>query len=120
MYKEAGDFVYSPSDLIVFSESRFASWMERYHLEFPEIVEPDEESEAEKFMKERGHVHEKAWLDKLCTEGRDVCVISQAGDLHAETVAAMHAGRETIYQARLNGLGLAARQTATFKTTSRP
>ncbi|MCX6879137.1 MAG: hypothetical protein NTW21_35825 [Verrucomicrobia bacterium] len=45
MKKHSGQLGFSPSDLIRFLASPFASWMDRYHLENPEAASPDEESE---------------------------------------------------------------------------
>ena len=44
MQKRSGAVVYSPSDLIRYFASPFASWMDRYHLENPNGIAPDEET----------------------------------------------------------------------------
>ena len=43
----AGQLVFSPTDLIRYLASPFASWMERYNLENPGAVQPDKETEDE-------------------------------------------------------------------------
>ena len=43
--KRSGAVVYSPSDLIRYFASPFASWMDRYHLKEPDGIAPDEETE---------------------------------------------------------------------------
>ena len=40
----AGQLIYSPSDLVRYLASPFASWMDRYYLEDPDAVTPDEQS----------------------------------------------------------------------------
>ena len=42
MKKESGTIVYSPSDLIRYMASPFASWLDRYNLENPGVITPDE------------------------------------------------------------------------------
>ena len=50
----SGDLIYSPSDLVRYIGSPFASWMDRYYLENPDAVSPDEESEDERLVAETG------------------------------------------------------------------
>lgn len=38
MYKQAEKIIYSPSDLTLFMESPFASWMERLTLHHPDFA----------------------------------------------------------------------------------
>lgn len=97
-----GHFVYSPSDLIVFMESEFASWMDKYNLVRPGEVQPDETDEALQRLFDRGNRHETTYLERLRADGRDVCTIERKHpDTAAATLAAMRAGREVIYQAYL-------------------
>jgi hypothetical protein len=44
MQEQSGAVAYSPSDLIRYFASPFASWMDRYHLENPDGITPDEET----------------------------------------------------------------------------
>ncbi len=84
-------------------ESPFATWMERLHLEFPGKLSPDEETEEQKLVAKTGNQHEEKYLQKLHSEGRDVCVI-QKTDLPLaikQTLSAISEGREIIYQAHL-------------------
>jgi len=102
MYRIKGQLVYSPSDLIRFMESPFSSWMDRYNLEFPGQLTPDEDTAEAKLIQETGNRHEKQFLDDLRTKGRDIAEIDSHGpDPEAQTKAAMAAGREIIYQACL-------------------
>jgi uncharacterized protein len=45
MRKSQGTILYSPTDLIRFIESPFASWMEHLRLEDPTRAIPDEKSD---------------------------------------------------------------------------
>ncbi len=65
MRKHNGTIVFSPSDLILFLASPFASWMERYHLENPGALPPDEETEDQKLIIETGNKHELTVLTEL-------------------------------------------------------
>lgn len=62
--------------LIVFMESEFASWMDRFHLEHPDKVTPDEPDEALELLFARGFRHEANHLHHLRHNGRDVCEIA--------------------------------------------
>ncbi len=57
--------VFSPSDLIRYLGSPFASWMDRYHLENPTELTPDEETEDRKLIAETGNQHELRVLEVL-------------------------------------------------------
>ena len=54
--------VYSPSDLINFIESPFASWMDRAMIEGMEGVCPDQEDEERQLVAEEGNRHEENFL----------------------------------------------------------
>ena len=44
MYKsETGSLIFSPSDLTKYIESEFVTWMDRYNIEYPGTVQPDED-----------------------------------------------------------------------------
>lgn len=104
MYRNQEDqVIYSPSDLIRFMESPFASWMERFDLECPGEIERDTPSEELKLVAKTGEAHEAEFLAKLKFEGRDVCEILQKGRERAaeETKAAVKSGREIIFQGYL-------------------
>lgn len=57
-----GRLLYSPTDIVRFLESPFASWMERLHVEFPDSVTPDEDSEELKLIANEGTRHEERLL----------------------------------------------------------
>jgi uncharacterized protein len=43
MKKESDSIIYSPSDLIRYLASPFASWLDRYYLENPDAIAPDKQ-----------------------------------------------------------------------------
>src|SRR5207245_10177406 len=62
MKKESGAIIYSPSDLIRYLASPFASWLDRYYLENPGVLTPDEQTEEEKLLSRTGDEHERSIL----------------------------------------------------------
>ena len=52
--QRSGEVVYAPSDLVRYVASPFASWMDRYHLENPGAVTPDEDAEEAKLIAQSG------------------------------------------------------------------
>ncbi len=102
MYRDQHNaIVYSPSDLIRFMESPFASWMERLRLEHRELAVRDQPSEESELIAKTGGLHEAAYLRTLKESGRDVCEIPRGDDASARTRKAMAAHREVIFQGYL-------------------
>tara|TARA_R100000027_G_scaffold1740_5_gene1943 strand:+ start:5243 stop:8641 length:3399 start_codon:yes stop_codon:yes gene_type:complete len=103
MQKIEEQILYSPSDLIRFLESPFASWMERMRLEDPERYTPDEDTEEKKLVQKKGYAHEDAFLARLQKEGREVETIEAKNRIDADraTRDAMNAQFEVIFQAYL-------------------
>src|SRR5437016_4898199 len=62
MYKDRGNIIYSPSDLIRYLASPFASWLDRYELENPGAITRDEQTEEEKLLSRAGDEHERLIL----------------------------------------------------------
>lgn len=94
--------VYSPSDLINFIESPFASWMDRAMIEGMEGVCPDQEDEERQLVAEEGNRHEENFLQSLLSEGANICKIDPIGKSPVEeTRAAILRKEEVIYQATL-------------------
>ena len=60
-----GQLLYSPSDLVRYLASPFASWMDRYFLEYPDAVTPDERSAEDRLIAETGQAHERTVLTDL-------------------------------------------------------
>ena len=75
MKKEEGALIYSPSDLINFTENEFIPWMDRYYLEFPAEVQRDEDREEDKIFQKLGYQHEMQLLQRFAQERREVVEI---------------------------------------------
>ncbi len=105
MYKKAdGPLVFSPSDLTVFLDSNFSSWMDRYILEKPDCgIEPDPEDPLNKVLQSRGYRHEENEIERLMAEGRSLVRISSKDKQQQmqETVNALRLGEDVVFQARL-------------------
>jgi predicted RecB family nuclease len=100
MRKLQGNLIFSPSDLITFMESDYASWMDRFHLEFQDAVQPDQDTPEDRILQAKGAEHERAFLRELTGAGHDVCDLKGVTDASAVSEA-MTDGREIIYQAAL-------------------
>jgi predicted RecB family nuclease len=100
MRKLNGSHIYSPSDLITFMESEYASWMDRYYLECPDGVQPDKDAAEDRILQVMGEQHERAFLRELVDGGHDVVDLKGVRDPLA-TAEAIRSGREIIYQGAL-------------------
>jgi uncharacterized protein len=105
MKKESNRIVYSPSDLIRYLASPFASWLDRYHLENPDAITPDEQTDEEKVLSQAGDKHEQAVLNGYKASGCHVVQIpkdeNQFHLAHAATLTAICNRTPIIYQAAL-------------------
>ncbi len=103
MKKYSGHLVYSPSDLVRFFASPFASWMDRYSLENPGTVIPDEKTEDEKLFAQTGDKFERTVLEELKLSVPSLVEIPKSDTAVAltMTLAAIHDKASIIYQARL-------------------
>src|SRR5439155_6045571 len=103
MQKRGGQLIYSPSDLIRFLDSPYASWMERLHLEFPDRVQPDEETAEQRLVANTGEKHETNYLQHVERSGKEVFRVPRGDTAEAKriTLEAITAGHDIIYQARL-------------------
>jgi len=99
----SGELVYSPSDLVCYLASQFASWMDRYYLENPDAVAPDEATEDETLIAQTGEAHEQAVLEEFKASGATVQEISKDNSARAkeQTLFAINAKAPIIYQAAL-------------------
>ncbi len=103
MRKAGKSYIYSPSDLIVFMESRFDSWMDRHYCDYPEELQPDEADEAAILLRKHGSLHESAFLNELKVNGCDILEVPDANPEAAElTRRAMQEGRAVIFQGVLS------------------
>ncbi|WNM57870.1 TM0106 family RecB-like putative nuclease [Candidatus Nitrospira allomarina] len=99
----SGQLVFSPSDLICYLASPFASWMDRYALENPGAVTPDEETEDGQLIAQTGAQHERAVLDEFKSYGANLVEIPRTDPSVARTttLSAIGAKVPIIYQAFL-------------------
>ena len=105
MYLSSGKLIFSPSDLITFMESEYASAMERLKLEDESIAElMDAEDVVLASLQKKGYAHEDAFTERLKTLGKDVLETKRATPQQTlqATLAAMEAGQEVITQGYLS------------------
>ncbi len=104
MHKKQGKLVFSPTDLTRFMESPFASWMDRYALEYPELTpEKDAVDPLMKALQQKGIAHEDSLAAQFEEKGFTVLnLANEKTDKLAEpTLRAMQDGVDVIAQARL-------------------
>ena len=101
--KSSGEVVYSPSDLVRYLASPFASWMDRYYLENPGTITPDEDTEDEKLIAQTGDQHEQAVLHDFKSSAVTVIEIPKKYSIVArtQTLSAISAKTPILYQAAL-------------------
>ena len=96
--------IYSPTDLTLFIQSPFASWMNRFASEFPDNVpEPDVTDELLGLLQKRGFEHEKTQEELFKSQGLSFLRISEkTADLKKlATLRGMQNGVDVIAQAYL-------------------
>ena len=104
MYKQHGQFHYSPSDLTRYMESPFASWMDRFSVESPEQApEKDPADALMSSLVQKGYAHEDALESAFIEQGLNLIQIDggSAEEKYANTLEAMRQGVDVIVQARL-------------------
>ena len=101
MKKSGTRITYSPTDLARFMENEFITWMDRFYLEFPAEVVPDEKAEEMEILIRRGFQHEETVLKGFNEATGGVFQVSQGDDRYQDTIQAMRAGHRVIYQAAL-------------------
>ena len=95
---------FSPSDLITFMDSAFASHMERWRLHDQNIADlMDPEDEMLKTLQQKGYAHEDAFLKDLKNEKKTVLLIEPTSPvtMQERTRKAMQSGIDVIAQAYL-------------------
>ncbi len=102
MKKQSGIVIYSPTDLIRYLASPFASWLDRYYLENPDAIAPDKQTEEEELLSRTGDKHEQSVLGgyKASTSVIEIAKGNFA-TAHAATLAAIKDKAPIIYQAAL-------------------
>ena len=101
--REDGQLYFSPTDLHVFFESPYASFMNRRACDEPSAYPGERVRDPQlELAAEKGNEHEAAFLARL-RGTHDVCEIPRArGDASfVATEAAIRAGREVVFQAAL-------------------
>ncbi len=103
MYVKNGIYTYSPSDLITFLESPFASWMDHYYQLDKSRVTPDEDSEEKKIVAQKGDAHEQEILQEMLAGGLALLQIERtdADEALKRTMNAFETGEQGIFQAYL-------------------
>lgn len=103
MKKQSGKIIYSPSDLIRYLASPFASWLDRYYLENPGAITPDDETEEQKLFSRAGDEHEQSILSGYKASTYSVFEISKDDFVAAQaaTLTAIKDKAPVIYQAAL-------------------
>jgi predicted DNA-binding transcriptional regulator YafY len=98
------EIIFSPTDLIRFMQSPFASWMDRYNLERPGELIPDAVDAQMKIIASAGDRHEQEYLQKLKSDGVILAEIVKGPDFAisvAETTKAVRDRAPVIYQGAL-------------------
>ncbi|ALO34550.1 helicase [Colwellia sp. MT41] len=110
MFKENNNIIFSPTDLTTFMSSPFASWMNRFKMEFPaDAPQCDEVDALSSLLSKKGLEHEDNMLTLLQEQGKSVCVIKSEVDgkkltidkQKSASIAAMQQGVDVIFQAVL-------------------
>lgn len=100
---EDGGHRFSATDLVNYLGCRHATYLDMRSLE--EDLEKAEADETLRLLQRKGLEHEKAYLEQLRTEGRDIVEIDRDGSLQdraAATRTAMESGADVIFQAVLH------------------
>lgn len=97
----ANQLIFSPTDLTIFQESPFASWMDRLSLESPEDApQRDPKDPLLQKLAEKGYAHEDATEKAFEAAGLSVKRMARGCTIE-ETLSAMQAGFDVIAQAKL-------------------
>jgi len=104
MYTTEQGIAFSPSDLLKFWQSPFASWMDRFALEYPaQAPSRDTQDQLSESLSKRGQVHEDALCQSFKDNGLSVIRISGGSEesRRSATLEAMSSGVDVIAQAQL-------------------
>lgn len=117
MYVKPDGLRFSPSDLTVFLDSEFASWMDHWFARQRSEVAtvgsamtgascqlqytPDPDDEETRLVASKGMEHERKFLATLKEQGQTVVEIERCDAAAAQTRAAMQSGTPVIYQGHL-------------------
>src|SRR5207244_13238789 len=102
MKKGASTIIYSPSDLIRYLASPFASWLDRYYLENPGALTPDDQTKEQELLSKTGDEHERSILTGYKAAGSVLVEIAKDENnfaaAHKATLAAIDDKAAIIYQ----------------------
>lgn len=115
--REDGSLLYSPSDLIVFMESEFASWMDRFYVDCPGEAKPDDKDPTLAILQSLGIAHEQRYLESLKKQGLQIRELDDSAGI-AETRSILSEGPDVIYQAALGLHNFAGRADFLLKDSS--
>ena len=104
MRKENGRIIYSPSDLIRYLASPYASWLDRYYVENPGAITPDEDTEEDKLLQRTGDEHERSYgAARVDDVPAQQCDRSAAGAVGVDGVFGAGVGDEEAHAAGHHG-----------------
>jgi hypothetical protein len=72
MRKRDGRLIFSPTDLLVFFRSQFASWTDRFLVERPGTLTADASDSIQELLIQQGQEHERRYVASLSSLGTDV------------------------------------------------
>lgn len=113
MQLKHGKYFFSPSDLICFMDSPFASWMDRFAMEFPSRApQKDADDALIGVLQTKGFAHEDEQESSFRDQGLSVLKVegTTSREQAESTLSAMQNGIDVIAQARLENnqfLGIA-------------
>lgn len=103
MRKQFGSLIFSPTDLIRYLASPYASWMDRFYLEYPDAISPDDDTADQALIAKTGIEHEQTVLAELKSAASGLVEILTVdfAEAHRKTLAAIKAKAPIVYQAAL-------------------
>jgi len=105
MHIESDQIIYSPSDLTLYMDSPFASWMDHLALTNPESLPPKDEADAlMTVLQHKGMEIENRILNDFIARELEVVQIEKTANSLADTLTAMQSGADIIYQAALSNI----------------
>jgi len=103
MHFESDQILYSPSDLTLYMDSPFASWMEHLTLTNPGFLSLiDEEDALLSALQHKGLEHESNILNEFIERKLQVVHIDKQATAFERTLTAMQSGADIIYQAAIS------------------
>ena len=102
MKKVNDRYIYTVTDLKNFTINPIITWLDRFYIENPDKIQPDETGAIDTLLSEQGKKFEEKVLEKYKDQGRNIYELSKDVPNPLEkTIAAMKQGHEIIYQAYL-------------------